>query len=148
MLMDEYQQLAERTANRSEVDSDFRRFANFGMGLAGEAGEVCDYLKKIVFHGHPLDKDKLKKELGDCLWYIATLATTAGLDLSDVAAANIEKLRARYPEGFDPARSINRTPEEDDIEITTRGDEARGKRRFVRPSGETYEVDMRTEGPK
>ncbi|MDT8901853.1 nucleoside triphosphate pyrophosphohydrolase family protein [Anaeroselena agilis] len=108
--MDDYQQLAERTAGNK---TEHTRLTNFGMGLAGEAGETIDYLKKVVFHGHQLDKDKLQKELGDCLWYIATLATTAGLSLSDVAAANIEKLRARYPEGFDPARSINRIRDED-----------------------------------
>lgn len=112
LSLDEYQQLAERTATITnklpQILFEQMRFINFGMGLAGEAGETCDYLKKVVFHGHTLDKDKLKKELGDCLWYIATLATTAGLSLADVATANIEKLRARYPEGFDQARSINR----------------------------------------
>jgi NTP pyrophosphatase (non-canonical NTP hydrolase) len=106
-----YQQLAERTASRGENDTDQTRYANFGLGIAGEAGEVADLIKKHVFHGHELDKDKLTKELGDVMWYIATIANTAGISLSEVAERNIEKLRQRYPEGFSTERSINR-PEE------------------------------------
>ena len=57
----------------------------------------------------PLDADALVKELGDCLWYIAAFATVQGLSLDDIAQRNIDKLRRRYPEGFDPERSRNRT---------------------------------------
>jgi len=106
MNMNEYQLLAERTANNGNPDE--LRFANFGMGISGEAGEVTDLLKKTVFHGHPLDKNKLLKELGDVLWYVATIASTAGIDLDDVATANIEKLRERYPKGFSEADSQRR----------------------------------------
>jgi NTP pyrophosphatase (non-canonical NTP hydrolase) len=105
MKFNEYQQATERTANGGEKE---KRFANFGMGIAGEAGEVCDYLKKVVFHGHELDRERLKKELGDVMWYVATLATTADLTLEEIATANIEKLKARYPEGFSSEHSINR----------------------------------------
>lgn len=107
MEMLEYQQLAERTAN-SASGTRLMRLANFGMGLAGEAGETCDLLKKVVFHGHELDKSVLCKELGDVLWYVATLATTAGLTLEEVAWANVEKLRKRYPGGFSEEKSRNR----------------------------------------
>lgn len=108
---DAYQKLAERTAKRTNNDNDVQRYANFGMGLAGEAGETCDYLKKVVFHGHELDKDQLCKELGDVLWYVATLATTAGLSLGEIARANVVKLQLRYPNGFDSERSVNRVGE-------------------------------------
>lgn len=111
MEMIEYQEYAERTATRDEGDTNERRYANFGMGLAGEAGEVCDYLKKVVFHGHDLDKQKLCEELGDCLWYIATLATTAGLSMEDVAWGNVQKLKRRYPQGFNYEDSIKRIDE-------------------------------------
>lgn len=104
----EYQQLAERTAGRKDQRE---RFGNFGLGISGEAGEVTDIIKKHLFHGHELDKDKLCKELGDTLWYIATIATTAGITLEEVARGNIEKLMNRYPEGFDKERSINREME-------------------------------------
>lgn len=105
MNFNEYQNLAERTAGKM---SDEKRLANFAMGVAGEAGEVCDYLKKVLFHGHELDKSVLEKELGDVLWYIATLANTVDLDMEDIAIKNIAKLKKRYPEGFSSEDSINR----------------------------------------
>jgi NTP pyrophosphatase (non-canonical NTP hydrolase) len=108
MQFNEYQELAERTANKVIKDGVLVRYANFGMGIAGEAGEVCNYLKKVVFHGHPLNLEKLKEELGDTLWYIATIATTAGTTIEEVAIANIEKLKVRYPDGFSEEKSINR----------------------------------------
>lgn len=106
MCFDTYQQLAERTANTAE--NNHERYKNFSMGLVGETGEVVDYLKKVVYHGHEIDKDKLCRELGDCQWYLSTIATTAGIKLSEVGRVNIEKLRARYPEGFSKERSKNR----------------------------------------
>lgn len=78
------------------------------LGLAGEAGEVADLCKKSVFHRHPLDRDKLIKELGDVLWYVAALCTKLDVNMADVMHANIEKLNARYPDGYSSARSINR----------------------------------------
>ena len=102
--INEYQRLAARTL----CDGGYANYANMGMGIAGEAGEVCDYLKKVVFHGHTLDKGKLAEELGDCQWYIAGLATLADIPMSDICRGNVDKLRERYPEGFDPKRSIDR----------------------------------------
>jgi len=74
--------------------------ANGAMGLAGEAGEVCDYLKKVLFHRVIFDSRILKDELGDVLWYLNAVAYTHGLTLTEIAEANIEKLQKRYPEGF------------------------------------------------
>jgi NTP pyrophosphatase (non-canonical NTP hydrolase) len=78
------------------------------MGLAGEAGEVVDYLKKVYFHGHEIDKEKLKLELGDVLWYVSNLALLHEISLNDVGRSNIQKLEKRYPEGFSVEKSINR----------------------------------------
>lgn len=78
------------------------------LGLAGEAGEVIDIIKKEVGHGHPQDPAKIAIELGDLMWYIANLADAYGLSLSDVATMNINKLKARYPDGFSTEASINR----------------------------------------
>lgn len=103
-----YQEGAERTANRKDVDTVEKRLANFALGLAGESGEVADYVKKHLFHGHALDREKVKKELGDVLWYVATMARTLGIGLEEVAQGNLDKLRARYPEGFSTERSVNR----------------------------------------
>lgn len=79
------------------------------LGLAGEAGETVDALKKAICHQHGLDVALLRKELGDVLWYVAGLCTLLEVDLSDVMAENIAKLRARYPEGYSSARSRTRT---------------------------------------
>lgn len=106
MTFDEYQQLSLRTAPRGL--SQFDRMNMGAMGLSGEAGEVTDMLKKISFHGHLPDKEKIGKELGDVLWYISYLADVFGLSLSDVAKVNVDKLKERYPDGFDPERSKNR----------------------------------------
>ena len=82
---------------------------NSVMGLCGESGEAIDIVKKWFAHGHELDKEHLKKELGDIAWYLAEAATALDVPLEDVLQANIDKLRKRYPEGFDKERSINRT---------------------------------------
>lgn len=182
----EYQELASRTANKHEYEQ-----INYAMGLAGESGELIDGYKKILFHSHPIDKNYIKKEAGDVLWYSSQLIRIyqitfqldvfeqlkkidddlekvrkegdvekvvrvsclilskavgdlsgivdelsnvsgfysaraikgniskvlkslyflikfAGLTIEEVAEANIEKLKARYPEGFDVEKSINR----------------------------------------
>ena len=75
------------------------------IGLAGEAGEVAELVKKGVFHQHGLDREALARELGDALWYIAALCTVAGLDLGAVMEANVIKLSIRYPNGFSSADS-------------------------------------------
>jgi NTP pyrophosphatase (non-canonical NTP hydrolase) len=78
------------------------------MGIAGEAGEVSDLLKKHVFHGHSVEREDVKKELGDVLWYVSQIATEFNISLEIVAEANIEKLKKRYPKGFREEDSIHR----------------------------------------
>lgn len=87
-------------------------FTLTALGLAGEAGEVVDSLKKVLYHGHELDVTALRKEVGDLLWYLVLLCDTAGFTLDEAMQANVEKLRQRYPHGFDPQRSQNRTDED------------------------------------
>ena len=103
----EYRKLIERTANRS--DTQDKDLCEAAMGLAGETGEVVDYLKKVVFHGHALDSRKFEEELGDVFWYLAYLMNTLEIDHTNVMQRNIDKLKARYPSGFNPLDSINRT---------------------------------------
>lgn len=105
MTLDEYQNLAMRTAGG---EGDAMALAVASLGLAGEAGEVVELVKKHLGHGHGLDREKLQKELGDVLWYVARVADWADLSLGDIAAANVAKLRARYPAGFSHERSVNR----------------------------------------
>ncbi len=78
------------------------------LGLAGECGEVIDIIKKVIFHQHYLDPDKLVRELGDVLWYLACIAQAAHISLDDVATTNIAKLKARYGDAFSVEKSINR----------------------------------------
>jgi NTP pyrophosphatase (non-canonical NTP hydrolase) len=104
--LSDYQREVMRTAATSK--SPELQLATMGLGIAGEAGEVADLLKKHIGHGHPLDVDKLKKELGDVLWYVVAVGLAVGLDLEDVAQGNVEKLRKRYPNGFSRERSMNR----------------------------------------
>lgn len=103
MTINEYQALAMRTAEEKG-----RTWSNVGLGIAGEAGEVADIVKKYLHQGHQLDHDKLLEEIGDVAWYLALAATVAGVTLESVLAANIAKLTGRYPEGFDKERSLHR----------------------------------------
>jgi NTP pyrophosphatase (non-canonical NTP hydrolase) len=77
-------------------------------GLSGETGELSEMIKKGIFHGLPdmLDKEKVKKELGDVLWYVTAMADTFGLTIKEIAEANNRKLLARYPDGFIPGGGI------------------------------------------
>ncbi|MDR1663901.1 MAG: nucleoside triphosphate pyrophosphohydrolase family protein [Clostridiales bacterium] len=100
-----YQKLAMRTASSATNEN---LILNGVMGLCGEAGECIDIVKKHKFQGHALDRDKLIDEASDCLWYLATLASGLGVSLEDVAKHNVEKLRKRYPDGFDAEKSVNR----------------------------------------
>ena len=106
MTINEYQQLAMRTVN-PELDKK-QMLINSVMGLCGESGEAIDIVKKWFAHGHELDTEHLKKELGDIAWYLAEAATAIGVNLEDILEANIDKLRKRYPEGFETERSVNR----------------------------------------
>jgi NTP pyrophosphatase (non-canonical NTP hydrolase) len=106
MNFPEYQKASERTMG---LDRDRKELlANFAMGLAGEAGETVDLLKKAIFHGHPADPDKLAKELGDVLFYVTALASVSGISLESIAQGNVEKLLKRYPAGFSTEASLNR----------------------------------------
>lgn len=109
MKFREYQELAKRTAN--DGNEKKYKMANYSMGLSGEAGEVTDYLKKVVFHGHSMDREKLKDELGDVLWYLSNLAELMDIDLDEVASHNIDKLKKRYPDGFSEEKSRSRDEE-------------------------------------
>ena len=106
MTVNEYQKLAMTTLNPALSKKDV--LINGVMGLCGESGEAIDVVKKHLAQGHPLDRDKLIKELGDIAWYLAETATALDVTLEEVMEGNIEKLRRRYPEGFDSEKSIHR----------------------------------------
>ena len=110
MEVNEYQKLAMTTLNPALNKRDV--LINSVMGLCGESGEAIDIVKKWMAQGHTLDRERLAKELGDIAWYLAEAATALDLSLEEILQANIEKLKKRYPEGFDETRSIDR-PQDD-----------------------------------
>ena len=112
MTVNEYQTLAMTTLNPALSQKDI--LINGVMGLCGEAGEAIDVVKKHLAQGHELDRERLIKQLGDVAWYLAETATALNVTLEEVLEGNLQKLRARYPEGFDARRSLHR--EENDSE--------------------------------
>lgn len=106
MTINEYQALAMRTLNPELSKKDV--LINGVMGLCGESGEAIDIVKKHLAQGHELDRDALIKELGDVAWYLAETAYALDVPLEEVLARNIEKLKARYPQGFEVGRSMER----------------------------------------
>ena len=110
MKVNEYQRLAMTTLNPQLNKKEI--LINSVIGLCGESGEAIDIVKKWLAQGHELDKEHLAKELGDIAWYLAEAATALDLSLEEILQANIEKLKKRYPEGFEIQRSTHR--EKDD----------------------------------
>ena len=118
MTGDEYQKMAMRTNDGKSLDRLLYSVGfediNVGdllmgcLGLAGEAGELLDLIKKWIFHGKPLDEEHAKKELGDVMWYVAEISHSFGWSLDEVMEMNIDKLKARYPHGFSEALSNHR----------------------------------------
>ena len=109
MTPNEYQRAAMRTAPQK------LSLAEAALGMATEASEAADVLKKHLFQGHPLDTEKLKKEMGDALWYMAYVCHMVdGLDLEGVMEDNIKKLSVRFPNGFTPEASMARADEDED----------------------------------
>ena len=105
MTGNEYQELASRT-----IRGDLNLKSNLMHalhGMAGEVGELHSIYQKY-YQGHPLDSEHLKKELGDLLWFIAEYCTASGWNLEDIMQMNIDKIKARYPEGFSAERSLHR----------------------------------------
>lgn len=96
MTFSEYQKLALRTAAPKTKHNELFHLV---LGLVGEAGEIAEKFKKLVrdknSNESEIDKEDIKKELGDVLWYVAVLADHLEVDLEDVADLNIKKLADR-----------------------------------------------------
>lgn len=107
MTINEYQEAALRTAQTEEL-THIELVMNAALGLCGESGEVADIVKKFRFQGHDLDFDHIAKELGDIAWYLAVGAYAIGYDLETILQMNVDKLKARYPDGFSTDRSLHR----------------------------------------
>ena len=111
MDANDYQKLAARTLIDEpgfEISPKQIMIVWCSIGLAGEAGEIAELVKKGIFHQHGIDVEKIKKELGDVLWYVAALCTQFDLEMSEIMQQNIHKLRVRYPNGFSSVDSKQR----------------------------------------
>lgn len=101
-----YQQLAMRTCS-IPYDKKEDMLIHAIFGLNSEAGEAAGIIQK-VYQGHKFDREHMMKELGDCLWMIAEACAALDTDVDTVMQMNIEKLKKRFPDGFDPEKSLHR----------------------------------------
>lgn len=106
MQVNEYQKAAMATLNPALDKKDV--LINSVMGLCGESGEAIGIVKKWLIQGHELDREHLVRELGDVAWYLAEAATALDVPLEAVFQGNLDKLRQRFPNGFDTGASVNR----------------------------------------
>ena len=107
MTINEYQTASLRTAQTDKLTAN-ELLLNSALGLCGESGEVADIVKKHRFQGHDIDVEHIAKELGDVAWYLAVGAYAIGYDLETILQMNVDKLKARYPDGFSADRSLHR----------------------------------------
>lgn len=105
MTGNEYQELAARTINPDLYDIGLEMHALHGM--VGEIGEIHSIYQKM-YQGHATDDEHIKKELGDLLWFIAEYCFAKEWNLDDIMQMNIDKLKERYPEGFEINKSLHR----------------------------------------
>lgn len=69
---------------------------HMALGVAGESGELVDAIKRYAIYRKPIDKDNIKEELGDLLWFIEGVCQAVGFTKEECMEANIEKLKQRY----------------------------------------------------
>ena len=105
MTGNEYQKLASRTMRKDMTKTEQEYHALHGM--VGEIGELHSIYQKR-YQGHEDTEEHRMKEVGDLMWFIAEYCTTCGWSLDDIMRMNIDKLKARFPEGFDVEHSLHR----------------------------------------
>ena len=105
LTLDEYQLLSSRT-----IGTDFTPIMMAGHALHGMVSEIGELhgLYQKAYQGHPMDDEHVMKEVGDVLWFLAEYCTGRGWHLGDIAMKNVNKLKARYPDGFEAEKSLNR----------------------------------------
>ena len=105
LTINEYQHAAKRTINPALSFEETSSHALHGM--SAEVGEIHGLYQKF-YQGHEMDAEHVMKEVGDLLWMIAEFCTVHGWSMGDVAQMNIDKLMARYPDGFKVEQSLHR----------------------------------------
>jgi len=78
------------------------------IGANTEAGELLDAVKRFLFYGKEIDRVNVIEEVGDLCWYMAVTLEAVGSDFDEAMQRNIDKLRTRFPEGFEADKALNR----------------------------------------
>ena len=99
MGLKEYQEACEVTAKKDFNTKD-EELGCWGLGVVGEAGDIASCIKKLLFHKNEGIKDGIKENIGDMMWYTAMICNVLGWSLSEILEENLDKLKARYPQGF------------------------------------------------
>ena len=109
MTFTEYERLAINTAAGASTESKEGALLNAALGFAGEGGEICDKVKKYIFHGHDPHKEGEREaligEVGDVMWYCMLACWALDTTMEQAAKNNVLKLKERYPNGFSAERS-------------------------------------------
>lgn len=121
MIASHFQREAERTEHTEEqyltilnnLTVKDLRLNHHAIGAATEAGELADIAKKRIYYGTPIDITHVIEELGDLMWYVSGMCNALDLNLEVIMAANNSKLKARYPDKFDPHYANNRDLEKE-----------------------------------
>lgn len=100
IYLDDYQEKAVATMKKGVSKEEMDKYCC--MKLAEEIGELSGMVAKHYVHGKPFDHENLKEEISDQMWYLANLAYNNGLKLSEIATFNIEKLKKRHGENYNP----------------------------------------------
>lgn len=98
MRLNEYQEFCKATAKKFQSKDE--ELCAWGLGIAGEAGDVASCIKKVIFHKNEAIKDGIKENIGDVFWYAAMICNVLGWNLEEILNENIQKLKDRYPAGF------------------------------------------------
>jgi len=98
MELNEYQEACKRTSKKFATPET--AIATWGLGIAGEAGDVASCIKKMFAQKNVNVKEGIKENIGDIMWYASMVCDFFGWKLSDCLQENVDKLKARYPDGF------------------------------------------------
>jgi len=95
--LNEYQSLCQRSAKK--FDNPKEEILTWGLGIAGEAGDIASCIKKTFAHDND-QRAGIRENIGDTLWYAATICNFFGWNMQEVLEENVEKLKKRFPNGF------------------------------------------------
>lgn len=105
MEIRDYQYKSKRT---NKIIGGMSDNLHMSLGLTTESAEIADVFKKHLAYGKEVDWVNIKEELGDLMFYVVNMCNINGWDLRDILDTNVAKLKARFPEGFEEEKALNR----------------------------------------